>query len=403
MEGGDAHAGLVRDDDVGIALEAGAEHLGHHAPQRRDHDLAERGQAFVRALEGGEIHDQDAAVENHVAHVDVGLPHLEDVAKRDAEELEGVSEVELGEAVLLRGLLGLLPVPVEAHVVGRQFAEIGLKGIDQVLRHFRDGDVGRLAGHGVADLEHPLRRDLPDAAELEGETDRLDVERHVLVVAHPDEDRGQRADERHGALAEDAVGVARRRLAEQARQHLADRVGVADRERVEAVRILDPGRHHEIQAKHVVLAPEPAGERQDLAVELVVCLAVDDHEARGVGQRIGEERQKRGRLAGAGRAGHGRMLAAVLEGDPELPAVDVPAEMDRALGHARPASLRGRVVPVAHARGARQAKRQGDAPGEDEPGVENRGGGHDIHERRLDEHEHGAAREHHARELAHHR
>src|ERR1700719_3632017 len=46
-------------------------------------------------------------------------------------------------------------------------------------------------------------------------------------------------------------------------------------------------------------ASEPSGDRQNLAIKLVVGLAVDDHEARGVGQRICEERQERPRLAGA--------------------------------------------------------------------------------------------------------
>ena len=145
-------------------------------------------------------------------------------------------EIHLGEAVLLRRFLGLLPVPVEAHVEGRQFAEIGLQRIDQVLGHFGDGNVRRLPGDRVPDLEHPLRRDFPDDAQFEQPADGLDIERHVFMVAHPDEDRRQRADQRRRALAKDAVGVARGRLAEQARQHLADRIGVADRERVEPVR-----------------------------------------------------------------------------------------------------------------------------------------------------------------------
>ena len=223
------------------------------------------------------------------------------------------------------------------------------------------------------------------------------------MVAHPDEDGRQGADQRHRALAKDAVGVARGRLAEQARQHLADRVGIADRERVEPVRILDARGDHEIEAEDIVLASEPPGERQNLAVKLVVGLAVDDHEARGVGQRIDEERQERRRLARAGRSRHGRMLTAILEGDPELAAVDVLAKMDRTLRHARPTSLRRGMVPVAHARRSGQAKRQGDAPAHHEPGIEERGRRNEVHGRWLDEHQHGAAGEQHAGELAHHR
>jgi hypothetical protein len=45
---------------------------------------------------------------------------------------------------------------------------------------FPNRNVRRLARRGVPDFEHPLHRDFPNAAELEGEPDRLDVQRHAL-------------------------------------------------------------------------------------------------------------------------------------------------------------------------------------------------------------------------------
>src|SRR5271165_4938789 len=114
------------------------------------------------------------------------------------------------------------------------------------------------------------------------------------------------------ATARPRVAVARRRFSEQARQHLADRVGVADREGVEGVRLLEARGHHEVDAENVVLAPEAAGKRQHFGIELIVRLAVHQHEAGGVGQRIRQERYERRRLARSGGARHARVLAAVL-------------------------------------------------------------------------------------------
>jgi hypothetical protein len=73
-----------------------------------------------------------------------------------------------------------------------------------------------------------LRHDFPDAAQFEGKADGIDVERRPLMVAHPNEDGRQGAGQRHRALAPDIVGFSRGRLAKRARQHLADRGGVAD-------------------------------------------------------------------------------------------------------------------------------------------------------------------------------
>jgi hypothetical protein len=45
------------------------------------------------------------------------LLDLEDVTERDAEQFKRAGKIELGEAMLLRGLLGLLLVPVEGQVI----------------------------------------------------------------------------------------------------------------------------------------------------------------------------------------------------------------------------------------------------------------------------------------------
>src|SRR5208282_4493456 len=146
------------------------------------------------------------------------LLDLENVAERHAEQFEGTGKIELGEAVLLRGLLGLLLVPVEGQIIGGQFAKIGFQRVDDVLGHIRDRNVCRLAGRGIPDLECALHRHFPDAAELEGETDRLDVERHPLMVAHPDEDRRKRTYEGDRPVTKNLVAVPRRRFPELARQ-----------------------------------------------------------------------------------------------------------------------------------------------------------------------------------------
>ena len=62
------------------------------------------------------------------------------------------------------------------------------------------------------------------------------IERRPFMVAHPYEDRSQRADEGDRAITEHLVAIPRRRFPELARQHFADRVGVAHREGVEGVR-----------------------------------------------------------------------------------------------------------------------------------------------------------------------
>ena len=49
-----------------------------------------------------------------------------------------------------------------------------------------------------------------NAVELEGEPDHLDVQRHTPMVAHPDEDGRQRADERSRSIANNLVAVPRR-------------------------------------------------------------------------------------------------------------------------------------------------------------------------------------------------
>jgi hypothetical protein len=88
MEGRRAHARLVGDNCRIVPLEAGAEHLGHHATKRGDDDFAQRSEPFVRAFESRQVYDQDAPIEDHVPHVDVRLLNLENMAERNAEQFE---------------------------------------------------------------------------------------------------------------------------------------------------------------------------------------------------------------------------------------------------------------------------------------------------------------------------
>ena len=76
---------------------------------------------------------------------------------------------------------------------------------------------------GVPDFEHPLHRDFPNAAELEGEPDHLDVQRHAPMVAHPDEDGRQRADERSRSIAKNLVAVPRCSTSSRSRVRLRRR------------------------------------------------------------------------------------------------------------------------------------------------------------------------------------
>ena len=109
------------------------------------------------------------------------------------------------------------------------------------------------------------------------------------MVAEPDQHGRDRADESDRALAEHAVGIVLPLIAQLARQQFADRVRVADGERIEAVAVLHPGRHHEVQHAHVVLAAEAAGQRQHLAEQVAMGLAVHQHEARALREGIREQ------------------------------------------------------------------------------------------------------------------
>ena len=146
------------------------------------------------------------------------------------------------------------------------------------------------------------------------------------MVAQPDEHRRDRADQRDGALAEDAVRVVLRLVAKLARQQFADGVGIADREGVEGVTVLQAGGDHEVQHPHVILATEAAGECHHLAEQVAVRLAVHQHEARSLRERVGQQAQDSRRLAGAGRAGNGDVLPCVFGGYPKLLAGDAPAD-----------------------------------------------------------------------------
>ena len=109
------------------------------------------------------------------------------------------------------------------------------------------------------------------------------------MVAEPDQHGRDRANEGDRPFAEHTVGIVLPLIPQLTREQFPDRVRVADRERVESVAVLYPGRHHEIEHAHVVLAAEPAGQRQHLAEEVPVGLAVHQHEPRPLREGIGEQ------------------------------------------------------------------------------------------------------------------
>ena len=121
----------------------------------------------------------------------------------------------------------------------------------------------------------------PNSAQLEGEADLLDIDRDPSVIAHPGEHRRHGADQSDRAGAEHAVRILGALLAELAREQFADRIGIACRERVERVAVFGAAGDQHVERQYIVLAAEAAGERQHLAVELVVGLAIDQHEATG--------------------------------------------------------------------------------------------------------------------------
>ena len=142
------------------------------------------------------------------------------------------------------------------------------------------------------------------------------------------------------------IGVSSDRLAKLARQHLADRVGVPNRERVESVRFLFARGGHEIEAEDVVLTPKPSRKREHFAEEPVIGLAVDEHEAAAVRERVGQKPNERRRLAGARRPWNCRVLPSVVRREPQLSPFQVVAEINRAGGAPWPAIRRRRVVEV---------------------------------------------------------
>jgi len=105
-------------------------------------------------------------------------------------------------------------------------------------------------------LEDTLDGQHPDAAQVEREADRLDVDGHTLVVAHPDEHGGHGADQRDGAGAEHAIAVVGLLVAELARQQLADGVGIPGGERIEGVGFLDAACRQQVEGQQIVFPPE---------------------------------------------------------------------------------------------------------------------------------------------------
>ena len=243
------------------------------------------------------------------------------MAERDRQLGEGGGEVHHHEGVLLGGLVRLLLVHRQRLVVAARLAEVGLQRVEQVLVDVRHVHQHGLAGLRVAATELLVQGQRDDAFQLRGEADALDVDRHALGVAHPDQGRGQGAEQRHGARHEDVVAalVAAVRVGlDLADQDLADHVRIAPGERVEGSGLLVAGRYEEVERQHVVLAAVHAGQGEHVGIQAVVRLAVDEDEARAPGQGVGAQADERLGLARARGARHGHMLAAILVADPQL-------------------------------------------------------------------------------------
>ncbi len=149
--------------------------------------------------------------------------------------------------------------------------------------------------------------------------------------------------------------------------------------------VLHARRDHEIQHADVVLAAEAARQTQHLAEQVAVALAVDEDEAAALHQRVAEEREDRGGLAGAGRAGDRNVLARVLGRDPKLLVQDRPAEENVGARDTRPPGARLRAAVIAAPGRARQPDGQPGPSGQHPQRVEGGPGHGEVDHRRLDE------------------
>ena len=369
----------------GGPFETRAEHLRHHAAQARHDDAAEGGQAVVRVLERRQVHHQDPAVQHDVPHVDVPAFGTENVPKRSAELLEDTGKVANGVAVLLGRLVAALFTDRNVWIIAGQLTEIGEQRVCEIFRHVAGVDLPDRTGVRVGDAKFLLLGGEPDPRQLGGAPNHVDVEQDALVVPHPHQHWRERADQRYRVGAEHAVLVLLRRLTQLADEQFAQRVGVAGRERVEARAVAATGRDHEVDREHVVLTAEAPRKGEDLSVELVLGLAIDDHEPASVGQRVRQQRQDRGGFAGAGGAGDRGVLTRVLVGDPELlPGEGVLAEINRPGRLARFAILRVRVVPVLPLGAPRQTEREYDPTGQHPGGIERADRDGELDRRRIE-------------------
>ncbi len=201
-----AHAGLVA--FIVGSFERPAEQLRHHRAQRRDAQLAEGRQRRIGVFQRRQVYDEDTAIEHDVAHVDVAVLGPEDVAKADRKLREDRREVELRVAVLLARLAVLLLVERQRVVIAGQLAKIGPQRRGDLLGNLvLDVQFGGEAGARIADRDHLVHRHVPNPGQLDGRADQVDVEHDTLVVAQPDKDRRDRADQGHRPLAEHTVRV----------------------------------------------------------------------------------------------------------------------------------------------------------------------------------------------------
>ncbi|KPH87829.1 hypothetical protein GLUCOINTEAF2_0204063 [Komagataeibacter intermedius AF2] len=164
MERRVAAACLELEDLLGGAVEAGAKKLGHDAATGRDHDLAQSGQRIRGILQRGQRDDENAAVQHHIAHIDVGRLGAEDMPETDAKLREDPGEIHLGVAMLLARFVFFLFIPRQRGIIPRQFTQIGLGRIEDIVGNFGNADLNGVIGAGIADQEYAMPGQRADPA-----------------------------------------------------------------------------------------------------------------------------------------------------------------------------------------------------------------------------------------------
>ncbi len=326
-ERGRGMRGLVLDDGFAGAFHRCAERRAHHALHRRGHDFTEVGDFLAGFFQRRNKHDQNAAIQNHVHHVDVGGLGVEDVAVVVAERLQRARELHGKVAVLLAGGGGVVLRRVRA---GRFHVALIIISVA-----YKAGQGAEIALEARADLggDGFVALEFDDVVDAEVVADRAHGQRDVLIVALPDHHRHHRADKRYGAFLPHRVVALR--IRHQRNQHIDKVRGRAGRKRVHGV-----GRganirvaRHVVQHQQIVVAPEAPHKGGEIRPQIGIGLAVDIDEAGAPGHRVGGHRGEAYCFTGTGGAEVENMCTCIGVGEPDffVGFIDV-AEVEDALG-----------------------------------------------------------------------